>query len=190
MHFLFSTGKYIHLSRFMKFNFSFCFDGRRFVALLAFLAVMGLWAGEVAAQSALDARDLSTVRVEMISDEQLTVWLRRAEAEGYSIDEILMLASQRGLPASQQQLLRVRLQDLRMARPNLDATDAEVDDVSAGEEEPQSTRARQPSTGGTPTGVRCGPNESSISRSGGCSALVFSVNGKRFWIRVSRPQFP
>jgi protein involved in polysaccharide export with SLBB domain len=149
MHFLFSTGKNIHPSRFMKFNMCYFTAGRRFFTLLLIIVVSGLWASEVAAQSALDARDLSTVRVEMISDEQLTVWLRRAEAEGYSIDEILMLASQRGLPASQQQLLRVRLQDLRMARPNLDATDDEVDDVSDGEEEPQSTRARQASTGDT-----------------------------------------
>jgi protein involved in polysaccharide export with SLBB domain len=128
----------------MKLNFSFCSNRYKFVSFLAFLALLGLWAGEVAAQSALDASDLSTVRVEMISDEQLTAWLRRAKAEGYSTDEILILASQRGLPSSQQQLLRARLQHLRMSRPNLDLSDNDDEDKDLlDENNTRTTRDRQ-----------------------------------------------
>lgn len=53
--------------------------------------------------------DLSQVRVDDLSDEQVLVYLRQAEAMGLSEEELTQAALQRGMPASEVDKLRARI---------------------------------------------------------------------------------
>lgn len=86
---------------------------RSLFLIFIIFVISNLWHPiELNAQSLTD-RDLSQIRVETFTDEQLQRYLRQAEGEGYSVDEILLLSKQRGLPDSQIQLLGQRLRELR-----------------------------------------------------------------------------
>lgn len=73
-----------------------------------------IFSPESAAQSPLDAMDLSTVRSADISDAQLRSYVRRGQTEGISVAEALRLARERGLPASEATTLQQRIQELDM----------------------------------------------------------------------------
>lgn len=94
-----------------------------FLILSVLLISVLLMPAPISAQSGLDARDLSRLRADQITDAQLVLFLNRAEAEGYTADEALELARMRGLPASQVQELRQRIRELdpdRMPDPEED----------------------------------------------------------------------
>lgn len=67
-----------------------------------------------AQQTPLDQQDLSDVRAEDVSDEQLRRFVRRAEAEGISESEAMDMARQRGMAQSEIQELRRRIEQLDM----------------------------------------------------------------------------
>jgi len=58
--------------------------------------------------------DLSQVRVDELSDEQILVYMRQAESMGLSEDDLSMAARQRGMPASEIDKLRTRISALQM----------------------------------------------------------------------------
>lgn len=81
-----------------------------FFASLSFgLAVLS--GGTVFAQS-INAQDLSTVRVDELSDAQILSYMRQAQASGLSEDEMEQLAIQRGMPHAEIVKLRARIQSL------------------------------------------------------------------------------
>lgn len=57
----------------------------------------------------INAEDLSTVRVDDLSDEQLMMYVRQAEASGLSETEMEQLARERGMPAAEIEKLRSRI---------------------------------------------------------------------------------
>lgn len=79
----------------------------------------------VIAQSGLDAQNLSNVRSSDISDEQLRRYASRADAEGYTMEEVFQLARQRGLPAAEAQRLRQRVRDLDLRTEEQDSINTE-----------------------------------------------------------------
>lgn len=94
--------------------------------------------GVVNAQTPLDQGDLSDVRSEDITDEQLRTYVERARAEGVTEDEAFRLARERGLPASEAQDLRNRI---RQIEDEQDEDEEEVDTLRA---EPEVVEPEEP----------------------------------------------
>lgn len=61
---------------------------------------------------AFNANDLSQVRSENISDDQLKSYIAKGKERGLSAEEVMQMASQRGLPASEAAVLMQRVRDL------------------------------------------------------------------------------
>lgn len=79
----------------------------RLIGVFLFFLV-NLYAFPSAGQS-INSNDLSNVRVDELSDEQITMYMRQAEASGLSEAEMEQLAIQRGLPATEIEKLRRRM---------------------------------------------------------------------------------
>ena len=62
---------------------------------------------------ALNPDDLSTVRVDELSDAQIQAYLRQAEASGLSESEMEQMALQRGMPAEEIAKLRKRIEKIQ-----------------------------------------------------------------------------
>jgi len=60
----------------------------------------------------IGADNLSQVRVDDLSDEQILAYLRQAESMGLSEEELTQAALQRGMPASEIEKLRTRISTL------------------------------------------------------------------------------
>ena len=71
---------------------------------------------EAEAQSGLEGRDLSRARSEDISDEQLMNYVQRGKERGYSVQEMMQTARQRGLPSSVANRLLRRIRRLEQTQ--------------------------------------------------------------------------
>lgn len=81
---------------------------------------------QVQAQSLADT-DLSRLRAEDVTDEQLRMFAERARAEGITESQALQLAIQRGMSASVAGQLRERLRELERMQPEArDTTDSRL----------------------------------------------------------------
>nr|WP_257669523.1 SLBB domain-containing protein [Parapedobacter tibetensis] len=107
----------------------------------------------------IDPNNLSNVRVDDLSDEQIRVYLKQAEASGLSESQMEQMALQRGMPVTEIEKLRERIQQLkggqetptRVERPVLKR---EVDDsllakqrrdtAKSGETEKEPTGSKRP----------------------------------------------
>ena len=56
---------------------------------------------------------LATINIDELSDEQIEVYWNKAQAEGYSLDQLEVIAKTKGVPASQISKLRQRISALR-----------------------------------------------------------------------------
>ncbi|PWD97676.1 SLBB domain-containing protein [Marinilabilia rubra] len=93
-----------------------------FLFFISFLTIT--ICGPVAAQqSSLVSRDLSTVKSEDISDEQLQAYIAKGKAQGLTEDEVVQMAVQRGLPASEASELRRRVKQLMQDSTSVKSTD-------------------------------------------------------------------
>ena len=63
--------------------------------------------------SGLDASDLKSVNVDALSDEQIQQFLSRAQESGLTLDQLELLAKQRGMSATQVAKLRTRIRQLQ-----------------------------------------------------------------------------
>lgn len=61
----------------------------------------------------IGADDLSQVRIDDLSDEQILAYLRQAESMGLSEEELTQAALQRGMPAAEIEKLRTRISTLK-----------------------------------------------------------------------------
>ncbi|MFP4367734.1 MAG: polysaccharide biosynthesis/export family protein, partial [Bacteroidales bacterium] len=89
------------------------------IRLLTFILFCGgllLSSADSIAQSPLDARDLSTVRSENVSNAQLMRFIEQGEAQGVSVDDAIQMARLRGLPASEAETLARRIRELEIER--------------------------------------------------------------------------
>ena len=94
---------------------------------------------ETSSAQELDQEDLSEVRSEDISDDELRRYIRRAEAEGISESEAMSMARERGMPQSEIDDLRRRIDDLDMEE--LDDADEDEAEIEEDEEEPEEPEA-------------------------------------------------
>lgn len=92
---------------------TFIGSNRRLLFLLFSLLLLALSTTPIVAQVNLNANNLSTVRSADISDDQLKSFLSRAQAQGITVEQAIQLAVSRGLPASEAQEIRSRINNLQ-----------------------------------------------------------------------------
>lgn len=101
------------------------------LALVMGVALVLLGADMGYAQNGLNAQDLSNVRAEQVSDDQLRSYISRAESEGITMEEAFQMARQRGLPASEASALRQRVEQLSREEANGRAPEEEAGQARA-----------------------------------------------------------
>lgn len=79
------------------------------VLLLIFVGL----SGNSAFGQSINSNDLSNVRVDQLSDAQILSYVQQAEAMGMSEDQLEQAALQRGMPSSEIEKLRIRIESLR-----------------------------------------------------------------------------
>ncbi|ASB49409.1 SLBB domain-containing protein [Alkalitalea saponilacus] len=84
-------------------------------SFVLFTMLSGLISETVAAQSGLNMHDLSGVRSQDVSDAQLRSFIARGEAQGISPEQAMMMARERGMPASVVQELMARVRTMQGA---------------------------------------------------------------------------
>lgn len=96
----------IHVSkiRLMKYRLSY-------IVSIILLVSVGSFAGKSFAQG-INSSDLSTVRVDELSDEQIRAYLTQATSSGLSDVEMERLALERGMPLAEVEKLRQRIERL------------------------------------------------------------------------------
>ncbi|WP_353182870.1 SLBB domain-containing protein [Parapedobacter lycopersici] len=85
--------------------------GLRFIGLIV-VFVVGLGLPSVWAQT-INPDDLSTVRVDELSDAQIQTYLQQAQASGLSEAEMEQMALQRGMPVEEVEKLRKRIERIQ-----------------------------------------------------------------------------
>ncbi|MGK6349747.1 SLBB domain-containing protein [Parapedobacter sp. DT-150] len=75
------------------------------------LICLGLFGGQSFSQT-INSSDLSNVRVDDLSDEQIKAYLAQAESSGLSESQMEQLALERGMPATEVEKLRQRIERL------------------------------------------------------------------------------
>jgi hypothetical protein len=81
----------------------------RLAALIAFLILM---AGYSSAQDLLRNYDLSSVKVDKLSDAEIAKFKQQLDASGLTEDQAEQIAISKGMPVTEVQKLRIRLQSL------------------------------------------------------------------------------
>jgi protein involved in polysaccharide export with SLBB domain len=85
----------------------------RIILVVISLAIFFLSIPQKALSQSLASADLSTIRVEDLSDEQILSYIQQAENSGYTEAQVEALARQRGMPTSEIMKLRRRVEALR-----------------------------------------------------------------------------
>lgn len=85
----------------------------RILFLLFSFLLLTFSAVPLTAQVNLNAQNLSNVRSADISDDQLKSFLSRAQSQGITVEQAIQLAVSRGLPASEAQEIRSRINNLQ-----------------------------------------------------------------------------
>ena len=84
--------------------------------VLVFL--LSVFTSQQAKAQEISASQLSKVDVDSLSDEQISTYWNKAKAEGYTLDQLEVIAVSKGMPASQFSKLRQRISGLRYSDPN------------------------------------------------------------------------
>ncbi|MEQ9424256.1 MAG: SLBB domain-containing protein [Cyclobacteriaceae bacterium] len=85
----------------------------KFVSIFFLTIVLFSHPGSISAQTpSLSANDLSQIKVDELSDEQIQSFARQAENSGMTQQQFEVIARQRGLPPSEISKLRQRMQEL------------------------------------------------------------------------------
>ncbi len=85
-----------------------------FIGIVSFLAIIcNICNSYQVLGQTIVGNDLSQVRVDDLSDEQILVYIRQAEAMGLSEMDVTQVARQRGMPSSEIEKLRTRISALQ-----------------------------------------------------------------------------
>lgn len=84
------------------------------ISIIVFILCFAMAFLQVAPVQAQSIPDISTIRVDDLSDAQLQELVRRASSSGLSETEMLQMAKVRGLPTSELEKLRKRLDELNL----------------------------------------------------------------------------
>lgn len=76
------------------------------------LLILVTWVGNVANAQEIDPNNLSNVRVDELTDQQIRAYMKQAEASGITEEQFVQLALQRGMPATEIEKLRERIKKL------------------------------------------------------------------------------
>src|SRR5690606_27933705 len=78
-----------------------------------FILLIGMWClcGQVSAQS-MNMQDLSKVKVDELSDEQIRSFVSQAKSSGLSEAQLVQMAQRRGMPQAEMQKLQQRIASL------------------------------------------------------------------------------
>ncbi len=76
---------------------------------------------------------LATINVDELSDEQITTYWNKAKAEGYTLDQLEVIATSKGMPASQFSKLKQRINALKYAdtTSSLGSNESDGNDISS-----------------------------------------------------------
>ena len=95
--------------RLMNFRFFY-------VASILMVVLAGVFGGQAMGQS-ISATDLSNIRVDEMTDDQIRAYLKQAETSGLSESQMEAIARERGMPATEIQKLRDRIAELDGTAP-------------------------------------------------------------------------
>jgi len=84
--------------------------------VLVFL--LSVFTSQQAKAQEISASQLAKVDVDSLSDEQISTYWNKAKAEGYSLDQLEVIAISKGMPASQFSKLKQRISGLKYTDPN------------------------------------------------------------------------
>lgn len=88
-----------------------------YVASILLIVLAGVFGGQTMAQS-ISATDLSNVRIDEMTDDQIRAYLKQAETSGLSESQMEAIARERGMPSAEIQKLRDRIADLDSTEPD------------------------------------------------------------------------
>lgn len=88
--------------------------------------------------NSLSASDLNSVNIDELTDEQVQRFLDRAEKSGLTLDQLELVAKQRGMSSSQLSKLRARIRQLQLGGSGEDATIPSSSDRLRGSDEDES----------------------------------------------------
>ena len=114
----------------------------RSIVFLVMCASLLFVSSEAGAQTKLEGRDLSNVRSEDVSNDELMRYVERVRDEGYSVPEGIQMARERGLPASEADKLIRRVRQIEEERRRQEVAEAE----RVEREDPEDPEAPDPDT--------------------------------------------
>jgi protein involved in polysaccharide export with SLBB domain len=82
---------------------------RTTVRLILFFCLSVIWIGSSAQQRNISMQNISEVKVDELSDDQIKQFIAEFKTAGYSINQVEQIAAQRKMPVSEVQKLRARI---------------------------------------------------------------------------------
>jgi len=96
----------------------------------AFLMVIFVFTTQLATAQNISQAQLATINIDELSDEQISTYWNKAKSEGYSLDQLEVIAKAKGMPASQISKLRQRISALRFEDANAAVQTSDAGDIS------------------------------------------------------------
>lgn len=107
------------------------FNLKRIVALLSFFIFLISIQAIAQTPAGIDPNNLSTVKVDELSDDQIKMILNQGGANGITLEQGIELAKQRKLPAAEIEKLKLRIASLNAQKPATATTPAITDNPGA-----------------------------------------------------------
>ena len=84
----------------------------------ALIMVLIIFNTQLISAQSFDKSQLSKIEVDMLSDDQIQAYWNRAKSEGYSIDQLEVIAKANGMPTNQFSKLKQRINSLKYSDSN------------------------------------------------------------------------
>jgi protein involved in polysaccharide export with SLBB domain len=119
-----------------------------------FFAIIFLLIGNIPSAFAQQNTDLTTIKVDELSDDQVEELVNRANEAGLSVDDFLQMAQLRGMPSVEIEKLRNRIEELDLGNSTARSTNAskreprkqiDLNEIARGVYQPQAEILDQPS---------------------------------------------
>ncbi|MFA5300438.1 MAG: SLBB domain-containing protein, partial [Lutibacter sp.] len=101
--------------------------------ILTLIMVIAVFNTQQIAAQGISESQLSKVDVDSLSDEQISTYWEKAKAEGYTIDQLEVIAVSKGMPASQFSKLRQRIAALKYSNKKAESSieeDTNTEEIS------------------------------------------------------------
>jgi protein involved in polysaccharide export with SLBB domain len=96
--------------------------------VLVFL--LSVFTSQQAKAQEISTSQLAKVDVDSLSDEQISTYWNKAKADGYSLDQLEVIAISKGMPASQFSKLKQRISGLKYTDPNSGSPNAGTENAA------------------------------------------------------------